>query len=109
MCRHLSKFARPRDEPVTPSSHGCQECLAHGDAWVHLRLCMTCGHVGCCDDSRNRHATRHFHATKHPVVKSFEPGEDWAWCYADEEMIESIPAFPVESPAEHYASPAEAR
>jgi len=109
MCRHLSKFARPRAEPVTPSSQGCHECLEQGDSWVHLRLCMTCGHVGCCDDSPNHHATRHFDATKHPVIKSFEPGEDWAWCYVDEEMVESIAAFPVESPPEHYASPSEAR
>jgi hypothetical protein len=71
-------------------------------AWVHLRLCMTCGHVGCCDSSPNKHASRHFHATRHPVVKSFEPGEDWAWCYADLEMAESIPAFPAESPSRHY-------
>ncbi len=105
MCRHLSKFARARNEPVIPSAHGCQECLARGDSWVHLRLCMTCGHVGCCDDSKNHHATRHFHGTKHPVIKSFEPGEDWAWCYPDEEMVESIATFRVESPSEHYAPP----
>jgi len=109
MCRDLKRFARPRDEPVTPSAHGCEECLAQGDRWVHLRLCMTCGHVGCCDDSPNRHATRHFHATKHPVIKSFEPGEDWAWCYVDAEIIASIVAFPIESPPEHYAAPREAR
>jgi len=69
---------------------------------------MICGHVGCCDESPSRHATRHFHATKHPVIKSFEPGEEWAWCYADEELAESIPAFPSESPHEHYLSPGEA-
>jgi uncharacterized UBP type Zn finger protein len=109
MCSHLSKFAGPRREPVTPSTHGCQECLERGDSWVHLRLCMTCGRVGCCDDSPNRHATRHFHRTRHPVIKSFEPGEDWAWCYLDDEMLEAIVAFPSESPSEHYASPAEAR
>lgn len=109
MCRHLSKFARPRSEPVIPSSQGCLECLEQGDTWVHLRLCMTCGHVGCCDDSTNRHATRHFHATKHPVIKSFEPGDGWAWCFLDDELVEAIAAFPVESPPEHYASPSEAR
>ena len=108
MCTHLTRFGRPRKEPVVPSSLGCEECLARGDSWVHLRLCMTCGHVGCCDDSPNHHATRHFHATKHPVIKSFEPGEDWAWCYLDDEMVESIAAFPVESPRDHYASPSEA-
>jgi uncharacterized UBP type Zn finger protein len=105
MCSHLSEFAGPRREPVTPSAHGCQECLERGDSWVHLRLCMTCGHVGCCDDSPNRHATRHFRRTQHPVIKSFEPGEDWGWCYLDDEMLESVVAFPGESPSQHYASP----
>jgi uncharacterized UBP type Zn finger protein len=108
MCTDLARFARRRDEPVVPSSLGCQECLERGDSWVHLRLCMTCGHVGCCDDSRNHHATRHFHATKHPVIKSFEPGEDWAWCYLDDEMVESIPSFPIEAPRHHYAAPSDA-
>ena len=105
MCTELTRFARPRSEPVAPSSLGCQECLERGDRWVHLRLCMTCGHVGCCDDSPNHHATRHFHATKHPVIKSFEPGEDWAWCYVDEEMLESIHAFPEESARRHIDPP----
>jgi uncharacterized UBP type Zn finger protein len=76
-----------------------------GDDWVHLRLCLSCGHVGCCDSSKNRHATRHFHASRHPVMKSFEPGEDWAWCYEDEVALDSIPAFPEESPPRHYGSP----
>jgi len=65
------------------NSDGCEECLKTGDTWVHLRVCMTCGHVGCCDDSKNRHATRHFHATAHPVIRSKEPGETWGWCYVD--------------------------
>ncbi|HEV2734623.1 MAG TPA: cation:proton antiporter [Longimicrobiaceae bacterium] len=68
--------------PRTPA--GCEECLARGDSWVHLRVCMTCGHVGCCDSSPNRHATAHFHGTRHPVMRSFERGEDWGWCYVDE-------------------------
>ncbi len=72
---------------VTPSASGCEECLELGDSWVHLRLCMTCGHVGCCDSSKNRHATKHFHATAHPIVRSFQPGENWAWCYEDETML----------------------
>lgn len=109
MCKHLSRFERPRPEPVKPSSLGCQECLESGNLWVHLRLCLTCGHVGCCDDSPNRHATAHFRGTKHPVIKSFEPGEDWAWCYVDEEMLESMVSFPIESPHRHHASPGEAR
>jgi len=82
-CTHLN--AVRVDEPL---STGCQECLASGDTWVHLRLCRTCGHVGCCDDSRNRHATRHFHATAHPIITSLEPGEDWSWCYVDQLVLQ---------------------
>src|SRR6266496_3802831 len=62
-----------------------------GDEWVHLRLCLECGHVGCCDDSPNRHATKHFHKTKHPIMRSFEPGEDWGWCFVDQLMFEPAP------------------
>ena len=105
MCSHLEKFERKRTSPVHPSGHGCKECLETGDEWVHLRLCMACGHVGCCDDSPNRHATRHHHATRHPVIKSFEPREDWAWCYVDEETVDAIDAFPEESPRQHYEPP----
>ena len=77
-CSHLSfvKTAAAR-------TAGCEECLQLGDAWVHLRLCRTCGHVGCCDDSKNQHATKHYHATQHPIMTSFEPGENWSWCYVD--------------------------
>jgi thioredoxin reductase (NADPH) len=105
MCDHLQRLERGRAAPVHPSSLGCRECLESGDEWVHLRLCLTCGHVGCCDDSTNRHATRHARATRHPVIKSFEPGEDWAWCYVDEEMVDAISAFPEESPDRHYTPP----
>jgi uncharacterized UBP type Zn finger protein len=70
------------------NSRGCEECLAMGDTWVHLRLCRACGHVGCCDDSKNKHATKHFHATKHPIITSLEPGEYWSWCYVDELVME---------------------
>ena len=107
MCHHLSSIARRGRGPVTPSSLGCLECLEKGGYWVHLRLCLTCGHVGCCDSSPSRHATRHFHATKHPVMKSFEPGEGWAYCYLDDETVENVPAYPIESPAEHYAAPSD--
>ena len=79
-CVHLGKI----DRQVRPKTDGCEECLEIGDDWVHLRLCMTCGHVGCCDDSKNHHATKHFHKTKHPVMRSLEPGEEWGWCYIDE-------------------------
>ncbi|MEO8090120.1 MAG: UBP-type zinc finger domain-containing protein [Gemmatimonadales bacterium] len=72
--------------PSTPS--GCEECLKTGMRWVHLRLCQECGHVGCCDNSPGKHATKHFHATSHPVMRSFEPGEDWSWCYVDEVFFE---------------------
>jgi len=64
----------------------CEECLKMGDTWVHLRLCLICGHVGCCDSSKNKHATKHFHATKHPLIRSIEPGETWVWCFVDEVM-----------------------
>src|SRR4051794_7943133 len=73
---------------VRPSAEGCEECLKTGDEWVHLRLCLTCGHVGCCDSSKNKHATKHFRATSHPIIRSFEPGEDWGWCYVDELELE---------------------
>jgi uncharacterized UBP type Zn finger protein len=82
LCTHLEEAQSVA--PETPE--GCAECLASGGRWVHLRLCLTCGHVGCCDSSPNRHATAHFHATTHPVVRSFEPGEDWRWCYVDQVM-----------------------
>ena len=78
-CSHLDTV-----RVVRPSARGCEECLKIGSPWVHLRLCRTCGHVGCCDDSPNRHATKHFQQTTHPIVQSFEPGEDWRWCYADQ-------------------------
>ena len=74
-------------DPPARTPDGCEECLASGDRWVHLRLCRTCGHVGCCDSSKNKHATRHFHATRHPVMRSIEPGESWSWCYVDERMV----------------------
>jgi uncharacterized UBP type Zn finger protein len=69
---------------VRPSAPGCEECLRDGHRWVHLRICMTCGHVGCCDDSAGKHATAHFRATGHPIVRSLEPGETWGWCYVDQ-------------------------
>jgi uncharacterized UBP type Zn finger protein len=78
-CDHLDDI---RDvEPATPG--GCEECLASGSRWVELRLCLSCGHVGCCDSSPNRHATKHFRRTKHPIVRSLAPGQEWRWCYVD--------------------------
>ena len=82
--------------PVTPSSEECKECLEMGDSWVHLRICLECGHVGCCDSSKNKHATKHFHSTEHPVVRSFEPGEEWGYCYVHETMKREVPDSLVE-------------
>lgn len=83
-CTHLDQV---RDvSPKTPK--GCEECLELGMQWVHLRLCQECGHVGCCDQSIGTHATKHFHQTKHAVMKSFQPGEDWSWCYVDDLFME---------------------
>ena len=81
-CTHTDQI---RD--VEPSTQGCEECLRSGDTWVHLRECLTCGHVGCCDASPNKHATKHFHASGHPIVRSFQPGEDWRWCYVDNMLV----------------------
>jgi monovalent cation:H+ antiporter-2, CPA2 family len=81
-CRHLDQVKR-----VFPSARGCEDCLRIGDRWVHLRICMTCGHMGCCDSSPNKHATAHHHASHHPIIKSMEPGEDWGWCYPDSEAL----------------------
>ena len=82
-CTHLDQI---RD--VTPSGDGCVECLKLGQGWVHLRLCLSCGHVGCCDSSPGKHATAHFKRTGHPIVQSYQPGEDWVWCYADEMFVQ---------------------
>lgn len=82
-CNHLAVVRTV--EPRTPE--GCEECLAAGDGWVHLRLCMTCGHVGCCDSSPNRHATKHNRATEHPVIASYEPREAWMYCYPDDLLV----------------------
>ena len=83
-CAHLDRIELVE---LPAEVAGCEECLASGDRWVHLRMCQTCGHIGCCDSSPNRHATAHFQSTGHPVVRSAEPGEDWSWCYADELMF----------------------
>lgn len=82
-CNHLDQIA-----DVTPSAEGCEDCLKSGGRWVHLRLCLSCGHVGCCDSSPNRHATKHYRGAGHPLIQSFEPGEDWMYCYADDVVLE---------------------
>ena len=85
-CEHLLEIRK-----VTPSAKGCEDCLKIGGRWMHLRLCLICGHVGCCDNSPNRHATKHFHATTHPMIRSFEPGEDWGYCYPDDLFYKTLP------------------
>jgi hypothetical protein len=86
LCQHLATLDIHHLRHDT--QHICPECVAMGDTWVHLRICQQCGHVGCCDQSKNKHATKHFHTTQHPVMTSAQPGERWAWCYVDEEMAE---------------------
>lgn len=80
-CAHLDSIEVTELPATVP---GCEECLKTGDRWVHLRMCMQCGRIGCCDDSPNRHATAHAHESGHPIIRSAEPGEDWSWCYVDE-------------------------
>lgn len=85
-CEHVSMIRDP-----APDAEGCSECLARGDRWVHLRRCLTCGHVACCDSSPNRHARKHWQKAGHPIVQSFEPGEDWRWCYPDADYLDAEP------------------
>ena len=82
-CSHLDTIAH-----VTPSAAGCEECLKIGNWWVHLRLCRECGHVGCCDESPNRHARAHFEATRHPIIEGYDPPEGWGWCYIDLQEVD---------------------
>ena len=84
-CTHRGEI---RD--VTPSSEGCEDCLREGTYWVHLRMCLECGHVGCCDSSERKHATGHFQATEHPIMRSAEPGESWGWCYVDKVQLDGL-------------------
>jgi len=78
-CSHLNQI-----KFTSTDKHVCEDCIKIGDTWVHLRLCLECGHVGCCDSSKNKHATKHFRRSRHPLIRSIEPGENWVWCYADE-------------------------
>jgi len=80
-CTHLDQI---RLSELPSSVGGCEDCLRDGGKWLHLRICLSCGHVGCCDDSPNRHATAHARADEHPIIRSLEPGEDWCWCYVDD-------------------------
>lgn len=83
-CTHIEQI-----QEITPSADGCEDCLKIGDFWVHLRKCLICGHVGCCDASKNKHATKHFHSTNHPIVQSLEPSEGWKWCYIDQTLLQA--------------------
>ncbi|MDZ4764066.1 MAG: UBP-type zinc finger domain-containing protein [Chloroflexota bacterium] len=83
-CSHRDQIA-----DVTPNTKGCEECMKTGDRWVHLRMCMTCGHVGCCDSSKNKHATKHFHESGHAIMKSIERGDEWVWCFIDKTFVEA--------------------
>jgi uncharacterized UBP type Zn finger protein len=80
-CTHLDQIELLE---LPDSVAGCEDCLREGGDWLHLRICLTCGHVGCCDESPNRHATAHYNSDRHPLIRSLEPGEDWSWCYEDE-------------------------
>lgn len=102
-CAHLNAAAHRT--AAKPSGPGCAECLEMHGTWVHLRLCLHCGHVGCCDNSPNRHATKHFHDSKHPVIRSYEPGEGWGYCYPDDLFLEELPAKPGEAAARHFDPP----
>lgn len=81
-CTHLDRI-----RVTSPAKHVCEDCVKTGDSWIRLRMCLECGHVGCCDSSKNKHATGHFHRTGHPLIRSIEPGEGWVWCYIDETEV----------------------
>ena len=85
-CAHMDSIA-----VTSTDTRVCEDCVKTGDRWVHLRMCLACGHVGCCDSSKNKHATRHFRQTAHPLARSIEPGERWIWCYADEVVAGELP------------------
>jgi hypothetical protein len=97
-CNHLDTI-----RTVTPGTLGCKECLRLGSTWVHLRLCRTCGHVGCCDDSPYRHASEHFRVTAHPIIEGYDPPEGWGWCYVDKVMLDLSPMMtPRRGPIPRY-------
>lgn len=82
-CSHFDAI-----QDVTPSALGCEECLQTGTKWVHLRLCRTCGHVGCCEQSPNKHALKHFQALGHPIIEGYDPPQGWGWCYVDKTYVD---------------------
>lgn len=96
-CKHLSEI-----RVVTPQTYGCEECLEQGMEWFHLRVCRTCGHVGCCDQSEGKHATRHFHKTRHPIIEGYDPPEGWGWCYVDQTFVDLPNVTPQNGPIPRY-------
>jgi hypothetical protein len=90
-CSHLDRI----DPAASPAAEGCEECLRDGGTWLHLRVCRVCGHIGCCDSSPSKHASAHHAAGGHPLISSFEPGEDWWWCYEDETgfLMPELPSY----------------
>ncbi|MFJ9845914.1 UBP-type zinc finger domain-containing protein [Kitasatospora sp. NPDC101155] len=87
-CSHLDTITVEPAGPAEPAV--CQQCLEADAVWVHLRRCLTCGHIGCCDSSTNKHASRHYEATGHPLIASHEPGESWLWCFPDRLFLDSV-------------------
>ena len=96
-CSHTSTIRK-----VTPSARGCEECLKMGSQWLHLRICRSCGHVGCCDQSPNRHARAHFRETGHPIIEGYDPPEGWGWCYVDDEEFELEHRTPQDGPIPRF-------
>lgn len=97
-CNHSSDIRE-----VTPSALGCEDCLKTGSRWVHLRLCRTCGHVGCCESSPNKHALAHYHSADHPVIEGYDPPDGWGWCYPDETFVKLPNKTPQRGPIPKYA------
>ena len=89
-CKHFAELDKDLGSAKQAHALGCDECVKLGQTWVHLRQCLDCGHVGCCDSSIGKHATGHFHATQHPVMRSVEPGDGWGWCYVHEVMVQMV-------------------
>ncbi len=96
-CSHRASIVK-----VTPSAYGCEECLKIGSRWLHLRICRSCGHVGCCDNSPHRHATAHFRATGHPIIEGYDPPEGWGWCYIDQVFLDLPDQTPQLKPIPRY-------
>lgn len=99
ICTHLSRI-----RPVQPATAGCQECMELGMGWVELRLCLQCGHVGCCNGSQGQHALRHFEETGHPIIRSYQSGRDWSWCHVDRTYVEPESIDQAIEAAVRYAS-----